>query len=487
MRKIFPLIFFVVAATYGLFRPELFNFHEQYQFFVFDLDYLVDHLIVPSEMSDYVAEFFVQFFIFPLLGSAVFAGLATALGFVVRALAEKYSGSPCNTALAFLPSAAVAIYFCDDSVMLAYPVAIIIALLMSLAYIRIDGRRRYLWQLVALPLVYWITGYGVWLYLIATLLFDVRKRGLDVRASIMQFAAMSAYLLLFVVVMANTALVQYTYRHLLLGCNFYRMPMQWPWGQHIVALVAIVAIFRIGKVSVIRRMELSLSAIVMAVLLIGCHTNYDKTKSELMRLCYWVRFQKWEQIVAFSEKTPLNNDIAISANNLALAQLGQLPSRYSQFPQNGIEGLVPSFKFNMVFNLTSAEVCYYIGFVDQALRFNYDSQAAIFNKRFSAAFSRRIAECYMLNGDYDAARMYTVRLRKTIFYSQFAKKLDDCMENPARIAENPRWRMIQSSRISNDEFFFRPSKFFHLLSQMCENGAENPVAHQYFLVSGSLK
>ena len=483
MRKIIPLIFFVVAATYGFFRPELFNFNEQNQFFMFGSGYLMEHLAIPSEMSGYVAEFFVQFFIIPILGSVVLAGLLTAFGLIIRNLSEQYSGRECNTALAFLPSAAIATYFADEFVMLAFPVSLIISMLMAKAYVSAQSPRRWLAQIVALPLVYWITGYGVWPYIIVTLLFDARMRNLDAKGLAVQLTAMIVWISAFIMIMANTALVQYTYQHLLLGCNFYRWPMQWPAGQHICTVMAVAAVWALGRVRDFRYSGCIASALMLAVLLIGSYSNYDKNRSLLLRMDYWVRFQKWEEIVAFSEKNPIPNEMAVTATNLALAQMGQLPARFEQFPQMGMEGLISSFKFNMVFNATSAEVCYYLGFINQALRFNYDSQAAISNKNMSARFSRRIAETYLLNGNFDAARMYTARLRKTIFYSAFARNLDDCMDHPEKIMENPRWQRITSCRISDNDYYFAPSSLNYHLARMCKKGSGNPLVHQYFICS----
>ncbi|MCQ2252611.1 MAG: DUF6057 family protein [Bacteroidales bacterium] len=486
MRKIIPLIFFVVAATYGFFRPELFNFNEQNQFFMFGAEYLMEHLAIPSEISGYVAEFLVQFFIIPILGSVILAGLLTAFGLVVRNLAEKYSGRECNTALAFLPSAAIATYFADEFVMLAFPVSLVISMLLARAYVSLDIHRRWMVQILALPLVYWITGYGVWPYIIVTLLFDVRKCNMKVDGALIQLSAMLVYILAFIMIMANTALVQFTYQHLMLGCNFYRWPMQWPVGQHICTVMTLAAVWLLGMVGTFRYADYLSTALTLAVLLIGSYTNYDKTRSMLLRMDYWVRFQKWEEIVAFSEKNPIANEMAVTATNLALAQMGQLPARFDQFPQMGMEGLVSSFKFNMVFNSTSAEVCYYLGFVNQALRFNYDSQAAISNKNMSARFSRRIAETYMLNGNFKAAHMYTARLRRTIFYSAFARKLDEAMANPEKINENPRWQRVNSCRISDNDYYFSPGSLHYLLGQMSKKSSGNPLVSQYFLVSSQL-
>jgi len=486
MRRIIPLIFFVVAATYGFFRPELFNFNEQNQFFMFGSEYLMEHLTIPSEMSGYVAEFLVQFFIIPILGSVVLAGLLTAFGLIIRSLSEKYCGRECDTALAFLPSAAIATYFADEFVMLAFPVSLAISMLLSMAYISLRTPRRWIVQILALPLVYWITGYGVWPYIVITLLFDVRKRNLSVVGAFLQLVAMLAYILLFIIILANTALVQFTYQHLMLGYNFYRWPMQWPAGQHICTVMAVVVVWLLGRVANYRYGDYVSIAITLAVLLIGSYNNFDKTRSLLLRMDYWVRFQKWEEIVAFSEKNPIPNEMAITATNLALAQMGQLPSRFDQFPQMGMDGLISSFKFNMVFNSTSAEVCYYLGFINQALRFNYDSQAAISNKNMSARYSRRIAETYMLNGNFDAARMYTVRLRKTIFYAAFARQLDEAMANPEKIKENARWQRVTCCRPNENDYYFAPASINYMLGQMCKKSSGNPLVSQYFLVSSQL-
>ena len=60
--KFLPLIFAaVVYVCYGVVHPEWFNYHEQYQLFMFGWDYLSEHLSYASGVSVYLSERFFSY------------------------------------------------------------------------------------------------------------------------------------------------------------------------------------------------------------------------------------------------------------------------------------------------------------------------------------------------------------------------------------------------------------------------------------------
>ena len=54
------------------------SFQEQYQLFLFDTDYFMEHLLYPGGMAAYAGEFLTQFYFSPLVG-ACFLGLLYVL------------------------------------------------------------------------------------------------------------------------------------------------------------------------------------------------------------------------------------------------------------------------------------------------------------------------------------------------------------------------------------------------------------------------
>ena len=471
----------VVYVCYGVVHPEWFNYHEQYQLFMFGGEYLGEHLAVASGLSGYLAEFVAQFYFFPYLGAAIWAGLLVLMGWLVWKVARILGADESHLPLSLLPSLLLAIYCGDQYVMMTFPVVLILALAMSLGYNKITDQRRVWLQLVLIPLVYWLIGYGVFVYAMISILADHRKFSYGISKVLIFSGVYAAELLLTIIIVGYTVMKQYPFIDIVCGVNFYRERLVIPAMQHIVALSVVAVPWVIGLLKHAKKaVTITEIAVVSLALPLLMPVSHHKDVYSLLKIDYLVRHQEWNDVIEFCKKNPPYNDMGCTGLNLALAMTGQLPERMFEFPQYGQNGLLSMFARDMVSCGITAEACYYLGMINSVLRYNYDSQAAIVNCNMSGRFTRRIAEAYLLNGNYELARKYTAMLRRTIFYRDWALRVEACCNNPSKISERKRWALIKRQRMPKD-LLFSVTDMDEMLMSLYKHCPDNWMALQYAL------
>src|SRR5574344_207402 len=73
-KGIVSAIFGLVVFLFWLFPYSgMLNFQEQFQLFLFDTDYLVNRIMLPGGLTDYIAEFLTQFYYVPFWGAFILA------------------------------------------------------------------------------------------------------------------------------------------------------------------------------------------------------------------------------------------------------------------------------------------------------------------------------------------------------------------------------------------------------------------------------
>ena len=475
--KFLPAVFAVIVfVCYGVFHPEWFNYHEQYQLFLFGGEYLAEKLKVASGLAGYLGEFLAQFYFFPLLGAALWSGLLVLIGFLVWKAAKIFNSDKSHFMLSLIPSTLLTLYCGDQNVMMSFPVALALALGFTLLYNKISDKKRVYVQFAFIPVVYWLTGYGAFVYVALAIAADIKKHGFTFLPVLYVLETVA---LIFAA--GYTVMKQYPFIDIVCGVDFYRERLTIPFMQHVVTISVVVTPLLISLIKKAGKfVTIAEAAMISLVLPLMMTKTFDKITYSLLRIDYLVRFQEWDDVIKFCEKNPPTNDMGCTGLNLALAMKGLLAERMFEFPQCGQDGLIARFERNMVSCGITAETCYYLGLINSVLRYNYDSQAAIVNCNMSGRFTRRIAEVYMLNGNYELAQKYIDLLKKTVFYAPWAKKAEACCKNPETITQNKRWATILRYRLPENELF-SVSDMDAMLMNLYKHCSENKMALQYSL------
>ena len=481
------VIFWAVPYVGGL------CFQEQYQMFLFDTGYFLERIVLPGGLADYISEFLVQFYYMPVLGGAIIALLLMGIQAVVWGLMKQYGARhdfP-GYLLSFLPSIALWCAMGDQNVLLSFVVALFGALLMGWIHNRFHNRLvKVVFELVSTALIYWFLGPVVFLY--AALMIGDTLKNAKQKGNVFSGIGYSAVILILTIawILLTTQTLQYPLYRIFAGLNYYRYPGTISPLPFVVMVWAVVIPF-LGMIPChrksLQKLQQSKVVIVLSYVLVivaswfGIKASFDEMTYDLIDYDFLVRTEQWDKIIEKAEKKPATTPLSVSCVNLALSQKGMLADRLFEFYQNGGEGLFPTFTRDMISPVSTAEIFFRLGMVNDAERYMFEAQEAIPNYRKSARLTRRIAECEIINGNYEVAAKLLRRLQKTIFYSNWANQTMALLGNEKAINRHPIYGKLRKYREKKQDFLFSDREMDQMLGLLFLNDKSNKMAYEYLI------
>ena len=481
------VIFWAVPFVGGL------CFQEQYQMFLFDTGYFLERIVLPGGLADYISEFLVQFYYMPVLGGTIIALLLMSIQAISWGLMKQYGMKAVfpGYLLSFVPSIVLWCAMGDQNLLLSFVVALSGALLMGWIHNRFHNRLvKVVFELVSTALVYWFLGPVVFLYA-ALMIGDTLMKGKQ-NGHILSSLGYSACLLILTVawILLTTQSLQYPLYRIFTGLNYYRYPgtvSPLPLGVMIWTVVVVFFGMIPDGHAWIKKLQQSKLVMALAYALVivaswfGIKASFDVMTYDLIDYDFLVRTEQWDKIIEKAEKNPATTPLGVSCVNLALSQKGQLADRLFEFYQNGGEGLFPTFTRDMISPVSTAEIFFRLGMVNDAERYMFEAQEAIPNYRKSARLTRRIIECEIINGNYQVAAKLLRRLQKTLFYSNWANQTMALLGNEKAINRHPVYGKLRKYREKKQDFLFSDQEMDQMLGLLFLNDNHNKMAYEYLV------
>lgn len=481
------VIFWAVPYVGGL------CFQEQYQMFLFDSGYFLERIVLPGGLADYISEFLVQFYYMPVLGGAIIALLLMGIQTAVWGLMKQYGARhdfP-GYLLSFLPSIALWCAMGDQNVLLSFVVALFGALVIGWIHNRFHNRLvKVVFELVSTVLIYWLLGPVVFLY--AVLMIGDTLKNAKQKGNVFSGIGYSVCILVLTIawILLTTQTLQYPLYRIFAGLNYYRYPGAISPLPFVVMVWAVVIPF-LGMIPCrqksLQKLQQSKVVIVLSYVLVivaswfGIKASFDEMTYELIDYDFLVRTEQWDKIIEKAEKKPATTPLSVSCVNLALSQKGMLADRLFEFYQNGGEGLFPTFTRDMISPVSTAEIFFRLGMVNDAERYMFEAQEAIPNYRKSARLTRRIIECDIINGNYKVAAKLLRRLQKTLFYSNWANQTMALLGNEKAINRHPIYGKLRKYREKKQDFLFSDREMDQMLGLLFLNDNHNKMAYEYLM------
>ena len=481
------VIFWAVPYVGGL------CFQEQYQMFLFDTGYFLERIVLPGGLADYISEFLVQFYYMPVLGGAIIALLLIGIQAVVWGLMKQYGARhdfP-GYLLSFLPSIALWCAMGDQNVLLSFVVALFGALVIGWIHNRFHNRLvKVVFELVSTALVYWFLGPVVFVYVVL-MIGDTLKNALQ-KGNVFSGIGYSAVILILTIawILLTTQTLQYPLYRIFAGLNYYRYPGAISPLPFVVMVWAVVIPF-LGMIPChrksLQKLQQSKVVIVLSYVLVmvaswfGIKASFDAMTYDLIDYDFLVRTEQWDKIIEKAEKKPATTPLSVSCVNLALSQKGVLADRLFEFYQNGGEGLFPTFTRDMISPVSTAEIFFRLGMVNDAERYMFEAQEAIPNYRKSARLTRRIIESEIINGNYQVAAKLLRRLQKTLFYSNWANQMMALLGNEKAINRHSVYGKLRKYREKKQDFLFSDREMDQMLGLLFLNDNHNRMAYEYLV------
>lgn len=468
-------------------------FQEQYQMFLFDIGYFLERIVLPGGLADYISEFLVQFYYMPVLGGAIIALLLMSIQATSWGLMKQYgmkSDFP-GYLLSFVPSIVLWCAMGDQNLLLSFVVALSGALLMGWIHNRFHNRLvKVVFELVSTALVYWFLGPVVFLYAVL-MIGDTLMKGKQ-KGHLLSSLGYSTCLLILSVawILLTTQSLQYPISRIFTGLNYYRYPgtvSPLPLGVMIWTVVVVFFGMVPDSHAWIKKLQQSKVVMVLSYVLVivaswfGIKASFDAMTYDLIDYDFLVRTEQWDKIIEKAEKKPATTPLGVSCVNLALSQKGQLADRLFEFYQNGGEGLFPTFTRDMISPVSTAEIFFRLGMVNDAERYMFEAQEAIPNYRKSARLTRRIIECEIINGNYQVAAKLLRRLQKTLFYSNWANQTMALLGNEKAINQHPIYGKLRKYREKKQDFLFSDREMDQMLGLLFLNDNHNKMAYEYLV------
>ena len=489
-RIIIPLLFaLAIYLFWWLAYPHALSYQEQYQLFLFTGDYFRERIGVAGGLADYIGEFITQFYYIPWLGALLLALLFLTLQQltwrVIRSSGVQKFRSSGNANsqisdfgftnsyfLSYIPPLLLLWHMGDESVLLSYPVALVMALWATL----LMGRKSAWPDLLVIPSLYWLIGPVAWLY---------------VALRVMALGWKNAWLLLYMGLCLFAAnqwlLTQWPAKMVAWGLNYYRIPMMVPLLQVLIPAV-IVLLAAVGRWGDNLRPASGIATVVSLLLLAfwAAEKGFDRDKYELIRQDYLIRYERWDDIIDRARHYTVRTPFWSQSVNLALAMKRQLAERQFEFYQSGEDALFMPRTRDLTSMLPTSEVFWQLGMVNSAQRYAFDTQESILNLRKSGRLTKRIAECMIVNGQYDVAAKQLDLLKKSLFYRSWAKEAETCLYNDAKVNAHAEWARVRACRYKNS-FLFSYPEIDKMMGLLFVDNPSNKMALDYFLAQLLLK
>lgn len=506
LQGILSLLFAVAVALFWAFpyRCAL-SYQEQYQLFLFTPSYFTERISVPGGLADYVGEFITQFYYVYAIGAILLALVFFCLQRLTWVLMRRSGVSQSWYLLSFIPAVALWALMGNENVLLSFAIALLAMEELMLHYIIVRDHSRgwvtpAVYLLIAVPVGYWLFGPVVIGVALSATYNPYRPYGTSqtlperaVKSNSQTLLTPYGWVLLSVlyfvaIVWLCGLFLQYPYYKLFGGINYFRYPgiipvMQWVVAA-LFALLPLAASYlpRLeGKEAV--RAEVALLTIIVLATVPLLRQSFDRATYELIDYDYLVRTHQWQRIIEKAEKHQASSPMSVSCVNLALAMQGQLCDRLFEFYQNGAEGLFPTFTRDMTSPLPTAEAFYQLGMVNDAERYAFEAQEAIPNYRKSGRLTRRIAQCEIINGNYDVAAKYLRMLESSLFYRQWAKSQERFLYNSAAVKADPEYGRLRDIRIKRHDYLFSDQEMDQMLGLLLIDNKkyDNRMAYEYLI------
>ena len=456
----------VVFLFWGFRYPFALTYQEQLQLFLFDGGYFCSRMAEPGGFARYVAEFLVQFYNGAAIGAAILALLYMLVQRLTWRLMQATKG---YYLLSFIPAIILWYAMGDESVMLTYVVALVMALATALGWrqVKYGKLTRMVLAVVLIPVLYWLIGPMV--LLVAALMLPMA-------------VAIPAFIYALALILLSAHLLPFPMSRVLLGVSYYRFPEVIPYSLiAILVIVWLLAIF-CKKLPQPKWWSIYPQTIIVALLLLlPLKLGFDAKKYELIEYDHLVRVQDWNGVIRQAEKQTPDLPMSVSATNLALGMTNQLGDRAFDFYQRGPEGLLPKFERNFATTQLTGEIYFHLGLVNTAQRFAFEAMEAIPNYNKSVRVVKRLAETNLINGQYDVARKYLQMLEKTIFYRPWAQRTMAMLGDEKAINEHPLYGTLRQYRLQED-FLFSDREIDKICGQLFMHNQQNQMAAQYLVM-----
>ena len=462
---------------------------EQLQLFEVTFSYFFQMISHQGGLAIYLGEFFTQFFRIPFAGAIIITILILLLQRTTARLLVIITGKSTLILFSFLPVIGYWILLLNDFYDLSGLTGLLISLTVACVYLNLtESRSRAISGLFLIPAVYWLTG-GAYLVfaliiIVSETIFRLRGEKNRVPESLL---VLMIYLLLtiFVPIIAREFIITDTILQSYLSEAYYKIRIFFPL-QLILILVSFPLLILIRQFlpehfsgKLLLRINL-ISVIILIGLSVWGVVYYGDFKAEkVMAYENLVYSEEWVKIIDRAEKEQPSDPVSILAVNLALTESGQLSSKMFDFNQKK-NSLFPEYERRGMTPFIANEIFYHLGLINFAQMFALETIESTPDAKYPVRAFRRVAETFIINGQYDNALKYLTPVCHTLFYRRWAKDCMSYLYNEEKINAHPVWGPKRTFS-SKYDFYYNSKQIDNALKYLLISNPRNKIAFEYLM------
>lgn len=462
---------------------------EQLQLFEVTFSYFFQIISHQGGLAIYLGEFFTQFFHIPFAGAIIITILILLLQRTTARLLVIITGKSTLILFSFLPVIGYWILLLNDFYDLSGLTGLLISLTVACVYLNMkESRLRTISGLFLIPAVYWLTG-GAYLVfamiiIVSETIFRLREEKTRVPESLL---VLMIYLLLtiFIPLIAREFIITDTILQSYLSEAYYKIRIFFPL-QLILIFVSFPLLILIRQFlpenfsgKLLLRINLISVIILIALSLWGVTYYGDFNAEKIMAYENLVYSEEWVKIIDRAEKEQPSDPVSILAVNLALAESGQLSSKMFDFNQKK-NSLFPEYERKGMTPFIASETFYHLGLINFAQMFALETIESTPDAKYPVRAFRRVAETFIINGQYDNALKYLTPVSHTLFYRRWAKDCMSYLYNEEKINAHPVWGPKRTFS-SKYDFYYNSKQIDNALRYLLISNPGNKVAFEYLM------
>jgi len=430
----FTLFGFAVLAVVWFYLCNRFfvlYYHEQIQLFRFDGMYFRTYLDRPGGLAGYMGSFLTQFYVYPVAGALLIAGVLSAAVLLFYAVCRSCGNMGQMFFIPFVPAVLLMMSFGNIHFDMSAAVGLLLMLIAFRGYLSLPLPIRYGAGVALFAVLYFVVGGNALLLTVMVIIHELTQKKKD-RQQNRQGIFLYLLLLSFWSALLPCLAWRLIYTVSAVEAFFALTPANFlfPTLTHQALWLSLPVLYLVWRLIASRTEQWCFSTwkgIVFncfAVLLItvsGAYLANDSKAETLNRMVFDVQRGNWESVMSLGRTYPGSNRLACYLTNIALAETGQMPYNMFRYRQVGVAGLFLDWQLNYFSLWYSGEVYYRLGIIAEAEHCAFEALVSS-PKEPNAATLRRLVVTNIVRRDPATVDKYLRYFDRSLAYRKWAKQ-----------------------------------------------------------------
>ena len=480
------LFFIALLVFWRFFYADHLLHKEQMQLFLLTFGYLQKHLAIQGGLAIYLGEFITQFFLNKWVAAILVSALLIFLAIGIQKVLKTVSGNGIYL-LSFLPVIGYHFMLFDQYYKLVGLVAIVLSVWSVVSFVQLKkANLRSAIGFVLLLLNYWLLGGAFILFALSVILTEVLikfKPNEEIEANHSLLKIIPAYVIVAWLVPYLTR--QFLVTDHLLSAYFSRAFYQFSF------ILPIPVILMLGSVPLLILIHGWLpktgsipgsgiwGVLLLAVLILGSNQLANFSEEKEMSYDNLVHNNDWGGIIQLAENAPPFGSHSKLALSLALAKTGQMSTKLFHFNPEPNDFFIP-FNIRGQAPIIANEPYFYLGLTNFSKMLCIETIESTPDETMPVRAVKRLAEDYIIDGQYKLAERYLWYLQRTLFYRNWAINAQQFLYNDEKVTMHPVWRKLRKQRV-HDDFYYQYEHNDLALISLLRSNQQNKMAYEYLM------